>query len=240
MALIQLRQASKCYEMAGEEFYAAKAVDLEIEKGEFVAIMGPSGSGKTTIMHLMGLLDNPTSGGVWIDNMDTSELHEEELAALRNEKIGFVFQSFHLLARTSALDNIALPLWYAKQKYPDIQRQAAWALESVGLDPTHNGQNHPSQLSGGQQQRVAIARAIVNEPDLILADEPTGNLDSKATNEILALFQELNEEGKTIVIVTHEEEIGQHAKRIIRFRDGNINADERVPNRITSLEGDSR
>jgi putative ABC transport system ATP-binding protein len=240
MALIQLRQASKCYEMAGEEFYAAKAVDLEIEKGEFVAIMGPSGSGKTTIMHLMGLLDNPTSGGVWIDNMDTSELHEEELAALRNEKIGFVFQSFHLLARTSALDNIALPLWYAKQKYPDIQRQAAWALESVGLDPTQKGQNHPSQLSGGQQQRVAIARAIVNEPDLILADEPTGNLDSKATNEILALFQELIEEGKTIVIVTHEEEIGQHAKRIIRFRDGNINADERVPNRITSLEGDSR
>jgi putative ABC transport system ATP-binding protein len=237
MALIQLRQASKIYEMGGEAFYAAKEVDLKINKGEFVAIMGPSGSGKSTIMHLMGLLDSPTSGEVWMDNILTSELYEEQLAELRNEKIGFVFQSFHLLARTSALDNILLPLLYANKKYTDVHQIAARALERVGLNPAQKGQYHPSQLSGGQQQRIAIARAIVNEPDLILADEPTGNLDSRSTNEILSLFQELNEEGRTIVIVTHEEEVGRHAKRIIRFRDGNIYKDEQVRNRFEAFAG---
>jgi putative ABC transport system ATP-binding protein len=236
MSLLKLEGVSKCYDMAGEVFYAVKDVHVSVESGDFVAIMGPSGSGKSTMMHLMGLLDTPTTGEVWIENIPTSKLPERELAMLRNQKIGFVFQSFNLLPRTSALENVALPLWYAKVSDGAALSKAAAALRRVGLDPVAKGANHPNQLSGGQQQRVAIARALVTAPSLILADEPTGNLDSKATDDILALFQSLNDEGTTIVMVTHEEYVGKHAKRIIRFRDGRIESDEKVEHRLRRME----
>ncbi|MDQ0188720.1 ABC transporter ATP-binding protein [Alicyclobacillus cycloheptanicus] len=228
MSLLKLDHVSKRYDLGSEPFYAVKDVSLEVRQGEFVAIMGPSGSGKSTMMHLMGLLDTPTSGEVWVDGVPTSSLTDRQTAALRNEKIGFVFQSFNLLPRTSALENVAVPLWYSKHSSKNDLQRAARALQRVGLDPAAKGRNHPNQLSGGQQQRVAIARAIVTNPSLVLADEPTGNLDSQSTEEILALFQSLNDEGTTIVIVTHEEHVGQHARRIVRFRDGHIESDERV------------
>lgn len=234
MTFIQLEKASKRYQTGDEWFYAAKEVDLQIEQGDFVAIMGPSGSGKSTIMHLLGLLDTPTEGDVWINGMATSTLAEAQLAKLRNQQIGFVFQSFYLQARRSILDNIILPLEYAAKKITPQQarNRAAESLRKVGLNPQAKGDHFPSQLSGGQQQRVAIARAIVNKPILILADEPTGNLDSQSTIEILALFQQLNREGTTIILVTHEEEVGQHAQKIIRFRDGMIMSEEKVQNRL--------
>ncbi|WP_326492884.1 ABC transporter ATP-binding protein [Alicyclobacillus fastidiosus] len=230
MALIEMDHVKKLYESGGEPFYAVNDVSFQIQEGEFVAIMGPSGSGKSTMMHLMGLLDSPTSGDVRIDGIPTSTLSDKHTARMRNEKIGFVFQSFNLLPRTSAIENIAVPLWYSKSSEGDFERRAVQALERVGIDPITKGHNHPNQLSGGQQQRVAIARAIVTNPSLILADEPTGNLDSAATEEILALFQSLNREGKTIVMVTHEDHVAQHATRIIRFRDGHIDNDQLVAN----------
>lgn len=228
MTLLKLQHVSKRYDTPDGPFYAVKDVNLEIRHGEFVAIMGPSGSGKSTMMHLMGLLDVPTEGEVWVDGTATSALSEKALAQLRNRKIGFVFQSFNLLPRTSAVENVALPLWYNRTSDSEALRRAEAALARVGLDPKAKGRNHPNQLSGGQQQRVAIARAIVTEPSIVLADEPTGNLDSRATDDILALFQSLNQEGTTIVLVTHEEYVGRHARRIVRFRDGCIVADEMV------------
>ncbi|QQE77820.1 ABC transporter ATP-binding protein [Alicyclobacillus sp. SO9] len=237
--VIELKKVSKRYDTGPVSFYAVRDVNLQIEAGEFVAIMGPSGSGKSTMMHLMGLLDEPTSGDILVDGISTSLLTEKSLSRLRNQKLGFVFQSYNLLSRTSALENIALPLWYAKQPAGHARAQAARAMKRVGMDPASKGRNHPNQLSGGQQQRIAIARAIVTEPSMILADEPTGNLDSHSTDEILSLFQSLNDEGTTVVIVTHEDYVGEHAKRIIRFRDGRIEREERVERPRRAKEGAS-
>lgn len=228
MKLVELEGITKQYQTGSEPFYAVRDVNLTINHGDFVAIMGPSGSGKSTMMHMMGLLDTPTSGEIIIDGIRTSGLNDKRLAAVRNERIGFVFQNFNLLPRTSALENVALPLFYGNQKADAYLERAERALERVGLDPRQKGWNHPNQLSGGQQQRVAIARAIVTEPNLLLADEPTGNLDSQSTNEILALFQRLNEDGVTIVMVTHEDEVARHAKRIVRFRDGHMESDRLI------------
>lgn len=200
-------------------------VSLEIEKGEFVAIVGASGSGKSTLMHIIGILDRPTAGKVYLEGKDVSELTTDERAILRNQNIGFVFQQFNLLRRTSALDNVALPLLYAGTDKKDRNEEAKKALEQVGLADRLN--HHPSQLSGGQQQRVAIARALVNKPTLILADEPTGNLDSKSGKEIMNLLHELNKQGNTIVLVTHEPDIAKGAKRTITLMDGKIISDER-------------
>jgi putative ABC transport system ATP-binding protein len=235
--VIELQKVSKRYDNGPTSFYAVKNVDLRIEPGEFVAIMGPSGSGKSTMMHLMGLLDVPTSGSILVDGISTSVLTEKSLSRLRNKKLGFVFQSYNLLSRTSALENISLPLWYARNSSGSTLQRAARAMTRVGMDPAAKGRNHPNQLSGGQQQRIAIARAIVTEPSLILADEPTGNLDSHSTDEILALFQSLNDEGTTVVIVTHEDYVGKHAKRIVRFRDGQIEKEERVEQPLRAKQG---
>jgi putative ABC transport system ATP-binding protein len=232
MALIDLKQVSKVYESGDTLLYALRQVNLTVEPGEFVAIMGPSGSGKSTMLHMMGLLDVPTGGEVFIEGKGTSSLPERDMARLRNQKLGFVFQNFNLLPRTSALENIQLPLFYAGYSPSEAARRARHALSRVGLDPETKESRHPNQLSGGQQQRVAIARAVVTAPQLILADEPTGNLDSQSTHEILALFQSLNDEGTTVVLVTHEPEVGRHAKRVIHFRDGEVWSDEPVKDRL--------
>ncbi|HMP00923.1 MAG TPA: ABC transporter ATP-binding protein [Gemmatales bacterium] len=207
------------------QVHALRGVTLEIQKNDFVAIMGQSGSGKTTLMNILGCLDRPTSGSYWIGGEDVSKLSKAQLARIRNKKIGFVFQSFNLLKRQSALDNVCLPLVYAGAGWWERRRRALTKLELVGLaDRAHH---LPSQLSGGQQQRVAIARALVNDPEIILADEPTGNLDSETSVEILAEFQRLNREiGQTLIIVTHEADVAAHAKRIIVVRDGQIASDE--------------
>lgn len=237
MTHLKLEGVSRRYESADQPFYAVQQVNLAVEPGEFVAVMGPSGSGKSTMMHLMGLLDVPTEGELWVDGIPTFTLTEAQQAKVRNEKIGFVFQSFNLLPRTTAIENVALPLWYGRTGEAEGLLRAAAALKRVGLDPQTKGKNHPNQLSGGQQQRVAIARAIVTNPSLILADEPTGNLDSTSTDEVLALFQSLNDEGTTIVMVTHEDYVGQHAKRIVRFRDGYIDSEEYVAHPLRVSNG---
>ena len=223
-AVIQARDLSKDYVMGDVVVHALRHVDVTIEPGEFVAIMGPSGSGKSTFMNMAGCLDRPSSGEVFLAGKPISGMSDDELAALRNQYIGFVFQSFNLLPRTSALQNVELPLMYAGVK--DRSGRAMAALERVGLRQRMS--HKPNELSGGQQQRVAIARAIVNDPVLILADEPTGNLDTRTSHEIMALFQELNRAGKTIVIVTHEQEIAEHCTRIVRFRDGKVERDEQI------------
>jgi putative ABC transport system ATP-binding protein len=206
----------------GGEVYAVRDVSLEIQKGEYVALMGASGSGKSTLMNILGCLDKPTSGSLKFDGVEVSTLTDEQLATVRNRKIGFVFQSFNLLARTNALENVELPLIYSDRA--DITRLAREALVSVGLaDRVHH---KPGELSGGQQQRVAIARALVTDPEIIFADEPTGNLDSKSSLEIMALFQQLNEKGRTIVLVTHEPDIAEYSHRIIKIADGKIISDE--------------
>ena len=232
--VIQIRDLVKIYKLGEVEVRALDGVDLQIDEGEFVAIMGPSGSGKSTLMNIIGCLDRPTSGTYVLDGSDVSEMSRDQRAIVRNAKIGFVFQSFNLLARTSALENVELPLLYADVTMTRTQRKEAArnALHHVGLGGREG--NHPSQLSGGQQQRVAIARALVTSPAILLADEPTGNLDSKTSLEIMGIFQELNDEGKTIVLITHEPDIAQHAKRIVHVRDGRIHQDERIePHRIT-------
>ncbi|MBI4081082.1 MAG: ABC transporter ATP-binding protein [Candidatus Lambdaproteobacteria bacterium] len=225
-ALIETLRLCKQYRMGTQVLPALRDVTVRVERGEFVAVMGPSGSGKSTFMNLLGGLDQPTSGGYLLDGADVGRLSGLDLARIRNQKIGFVFQSFNLLARTTALDNVALPLVYSRVPRRERRARAERALESVGLsDRKHH---LPTQLSGGQQQRVAIARALVNHPLLILADEPTGALDSRTGEEIMALFERLNGEGNTIVLVTHEPDIAAHADRMLRFLDGRLVSDARV------------
>jgi len=222
-SVIQAVNLTKVYNKGGGgEVYAVHDVSLKILKGEYVAIMGASGSGKSTLMNILGCLDKPTGGSLKLDGVEVSTLTDEELAKVRNRKIGFVFQSFNLLARTNALENVELPLIYSDRT--DITRLAREALVSVGLaDRTHHT---PGELSGGQQQRVAIARALVTDPEIIFADEPTGNLDTRSSLEIMSLFQQLNEKGRTIVLVTHEADISEHAHRVIKIADGRIISDE--------------
>lgn len=230
--VIETRGLCKEYVMGKMVVRALRGVDITIKEGEFVAIMGPSGSGKSTFLNMAGCLDRPTGGEYFLDGQEVSQLSDNQLAEIRNRYIGFVFQSFNLLPRTSALKNVELPLMYAGKK--DRAATAKEALDKVGLGQRVG--HKPNELSGGQQQRVAIARAIVNDPVLILADEPTGNLDSRTSLEIMALFQELNAQGKTIAIVTHEEEIAHHCKRVIRFRDGLVERDELVDGQISAAE----
>lgn len=218
--VIEVKQLGKDYATAAGSFTALKSVDLVIAPGEFVAIMGPSGSGKSTFMNLLGCLDRPTRGEYWLDGHNVAALSADELAHLRNRVIGFVFQGFNLLPRLNARDNIALPLLYSGVSGAERKRRADAMLEKVGL--AGFGARRPSQLSGGQQQRVAIARALANQPRLILADEPTGNLDSHTSEEIMALFTELNAGGITVVLITHEPDIAQHAHRLARFKDGEV------------------
>jgi ABC-type lipoprotein export system ATPase subunit len=222
--MIELSGVAKTYRKDTEEVRALVDVSLEIGVGEFVAVVGPSGSGKSTLMNVVGLLDRPDTGTYRLDGSGTAEQTEDDLARIRNEKIGFVFQTFHLLPKTTALENVELPLIYSTRS--DISGLGARALERVGLENRAN--HHPSELSGGQQQRVAIARALVNEPELILADEPTGNLDSRAGLEILAIFQELNRQGKTVVLVTHDAAVASMANRIVEIVDGRISSDSEV------------
>lgn len=224
--LIITRELAKSYELGGYTVLALRGVSLEIAAGEFVAVMGPSGSGKSTFMNLLGCLDTPTSGDYLLAGDRISGLDSDALASLRNRRIGFVFQSFNLLPRTSALENIALPLLYCGVNAAERNRRAAESLAEVGL--ADRGHHHPSQLSGGQQQRVAIARALVNKPVLILADEPTGALDTQTSCEVMALLQQLNARGMTVVLVTHERDIADFAKRVVTFRDGRLVEDHIV------------
>jgi putative ABC transport system ATP-binding protein len=223
--VIKVRDVRKTYELGDIAVRALRGVSLDIERGEYVAIMGPSGSGKSTLMHILGCLDTPTSGTYSLNGVDVRGVDEDDLADLRNRYIGFVFQSFNLIPRTRALANVALPLQYAGLAKSDRAKRAMTALASVGL--TDRANHLPSELSGGQQQRVAVARALVTNPALILADEPTGNLDSHSTMEILDMFRHLNRQGRTIVLITHEEDVAAHAARVVRVRDGRIVADER-------------
>jgi len=224
--LIITRELRKSYALGGLEVQALRGVSLEIGSGEFVAVMGPSGSGKSTFMNLLGCLDTPSDGEYLLAGERVSGLGSDALAAIRNRRIGFVFQNFNLLARTSALENIALPLLYCGVPAAERERRAAARLAEVGL--ADRGHHHPAQLSGGQQQRVAIARALVNDPVLILADEPTGALDSLTSCEVMALLQQLNRRGMTVVLVTHERDIAEFAQRVVTFRDGRVVEDHRV------------
>jgi putative ABC transport system ATP-binding protein len=223
--VIQVRDVFKTYELGGIAVRALRGVSVDIDRGEYVAIMGPSGSGKSTLMHILGCLDIPTSGTYSINGVDVRGLDEDDLSDLRNRYIGFVFQSFNLIPRTRALANVALPLQYAGLSKPDRLTRAKTALAMVGL--SDRADHLPSEMSGGQQQRAAVARALVTNPALILADEPTGNLDTHSTHEVLGVFEHLNRQGRTIVLITHEEEVAAHARRIIRVRDGRIVDDTR-------------
>ena len=225
MSLIRLENVVRRYQMGAETVHALRGVSLAIERGEYVAIMGPSGSGKSTLMNLVGCLDTPSEGLYVLNGANVGELDDNQLADIRNREIGFVFQTFNLLPRASALRNVELPLVYAGVAAEERRAAAAEALSKVGLG--HRGTHRPNELSGGERQRVAIARALVTKPSLILADEPTGNLDSKTGDEIMALFDALHAQGNTIVLVTHEEDIARHAHRILRIRDGRLAADER-------------
>lgn len=228
-AVIRVEDVHKYYDLGETKVHALRGINLEIQPGEFVAIMGSSGSGKSTLMNMLGCLDKPGSGHYLLDGIDVSQLDKTTLAEIRNRKLGFVFQGFNLLSRTTALENVELPTLYAKLPKEERQSRALKALEMVGLGDRIG--HFPSQLSGGQQQRVAIARALVNKPSILLADEPTGNLDSRTSVEIMQIFQDLNDQGLTIVLVTHEPDVAQFAKRTIVFRDGKIRKDESVRNR---------
>jgi len=224
--VIRTEALAKMYQMGAEEVHALRGIDVEIHKGEYVAIMGPSGSGKSTLMNLIGCLDSPSSGRYWLAGRLVSELDDDELAYIRNKEIGFVFQTFNLLPRATALHNVELPLIYNGTPSEERIERAKKALERVDLVPRMH--HKPNELSGGQRQRVAIARALVNNPSIVLADEPTGNLDSKTGEEIMHLFENLHEQGNTIILVTHEMDIAQHAHRVIFIRDGKIASDEKV------------
>ncbi len=224
--LISTQDLVKTYKLGDYEIHALRGINLTVENSEFVAIMGPSGSGKSTLMHILGCLDKPTKGRYLLEGKDISSLDKDRLAQIRNQKIGFVFQSFNLLSRTTALENVELPLLYDGSSSKQNIQKAKRALATVGLQGREN--SYPNQLSGGQQQRVALARALINEPSIILADEPTGNLDSRTSVEVMEIFQNLNQTGITIILITHEKDIATYAKRNITFRDGKIVKDEMV------------
>ena len=233
MPVISVRNLVKTYQVGEVVVRALRGADMDVEAGEFVAVTGPSGSGKSTLMHILGCLDRPTSGQYLLDGKDVSRMSKDELAAIRNKKIGFVFQGFNLLSRTTALDNVELPLLYnggSKMKSAERHKRAMAALTAVNLANRHH--HYPNQLSGGQQQRVAIARSLINEPSIILADEPTGNLDTRTSVEVMGIFQRLNiERGITIILITHEIDIAEYGTRLIRFRDGRIQLDQKITNR---------
>jgi len=226
--LISIKDLRKTYHMGEVVVRALDGVDLEVSAGEYLAIMGPSGSGKSTLMNLIGCLDTPTSGDYILNGQRVSDLDDAELATIRNQEIGFVFQTFNLLSRATALSNVELPLIYARISVRERHRRAREALDKVGL--ADRAKHQPNELSGGQRQRVAVARALVNEPSILLADEPTGNLDSRTSAEIMELFNELNAAGNTLIVVTHEEDIAAHARRVIRLLDGKVVVDQRVEN----------
>ena len=238
MPVISVRNLVKTYTVGEVTVRALRGADMDVEKGEFVAITGPSGSGKSTLMHILGCLDRPTSGQYILDGNDVSRMSKDELALVRNQKIGFVFQGFNLLSRTTALDNVELPLLYSagsKMKAAERHQRAMDALKIVGLADRYH--HFPNQLSGGQQQRVAIARSLITQPSIILADEPTGNLDTRTSIEVMDIFQKLNEErGITIILITHEMDIAEHGTRFIRFRDGKIQIDQKVTKRRNAAE----
>jgi putative ABC transport system ATP-binding protein len=227
VALIELEEVRKVYEMGEVEVRALDGVDLEIERGEYVAVMGASGSGKSTLMNLLGCLDTPTSGRYLLNGVEVQGLDDQELAAIRNKEIGFVFQTFNLLARTSALQNVELPLVYAGVPRRERRERARTVLEEVGL--ADRADHQPNELSGGQRQRVAVARALINKPSILLADEPTGNLDTRTSAEIMELFDQLHGAGNTVILVTHETDIAAHAHRQVMLRDGRVLTDERHP-----------
>jgi putative ABC transport system ATP-binding protein len=233
MPVISVRDLVKTYVVGEVTVRALRGANMDIEAGEFIAVTGPSGSGKSTLMHILGCLDRPTSGQYFLDGKDVSRMSKDELAAVRNRKIGFVFQGFNLLSRTTALDNVELPLLYnggSKMKTAERHRRAMESLTAVGLGDRYH--HYPNQLSGGQQQRVAIARALINQPSIILADEPTGNLDTRTSIEVMGIFQRLNiERGITIVLITHEMDIAEYGTRLVRFRDGKIQIDQKIAQR---------
>lgn len=222
--IIELRKIVRNFPLGNQVVKVLKGIDLEVKRNEYVALMGPSGSGKSTLMNLLGCLDTPTSGEYWLNGQDVARLTDNQLAEIRNKEIGFVFQTFNLLPRSTALENVALPLVYAGYSSKERNERAEEVLTQVGLADRMD--HRPNQLSGGQRQRVAVARALVNKPSIILADEPTGNLDTKTSIEIMDLFGDIQKNGNTVILVTHEEDIAQHARRIIRLRDGEVESDE--------------
>jgi putative ABC transport system ATP-binding protein len=227
MALLELKEIAKSYPIGTETVHALRSITLQIEKGEYVALMGPSGSGKSTLMNILGCLDSPSGGTYILNGKEVSQLTENELAVIRNKEIGFIFQTFNLIPRSTALDNVALPLVYSGVKKEERIIRANKSLDEVGL--SDRAGHKPNELSGGQRQRVAVARALVNNPSIILADEPTGNLDSKTSQEIMQLFETIHRNGNTVIVVTHEEDIARHAHRIIRIKDGMIDSDQKNP-----------
>ncbi len=232
--IIEIKDLNRTYRMGEEIIQALKSATLAINKNEYVALMGPSGSGKSTLMNLLGCLDSPTSGEYWLNGINVSTMLDSELAEVRNKQIGFVFQTFNLLPRLSALENVALPLVYAGLSKDKRIEKATKALEAVGLGTRMN--HKPNELSGGQRQRVAVARALVNDPAIILADEPTGNLDTKTSLEIMGLFEEIHKQGNTVILVTHEPDIAEHAHRIVRLRDGLVESDQINPHIISATD----